>query len=274
MRKITLVAFMLAWIAWPATAQTYRELSEKAAEWIEKDSLHLAEELYREMLKMEPANPNNALWFSNIGIIQHLTGRYEQAVESFTLALNSAPRNVQIILHRAATYMEMGLTDLAYIDYCMVLDLDKKHPEALLIRAFIHVSKGDFSAARLDYGNLLEIKPFDYSGRLGLANLNRKEKKHEEAVRILNEMLVEYPEDEILYITRAGIENEMGQADLALLDIDKAILLKPETPEAYITRGEIYLSQKKKGPAKKDFEKAISLGVPRAELHELLLQCR
>lgn len=274
MRKITLIVFMLACTARFASAQTSRELWEKAAEWVEKDSLHLAEELYREMLRMEPANPSNALWFSNIGIIQHRTGRYEQAVESFTLALNLAPRNVQILLHRAATYMETDLTDQAYIDYCMVLDLDKKNAEALLIRAFIHVSRGDFSAARLDYGSLLEIKPFDYSGRLGLANLNRKEKKYGEAVDILNGMLVEYPEDAILYITRAGIENEMGRADLALPDIDRAILLKPEAPEAYITRGEIYLGQKRKGPAKKDFEKAISLGVPQAELRELLSQCR
>ena len=44
--------------------------------------------------------------------------------------------------------------------------------------------------------------------------------------------------------------------------------------DAYLLRGNIYLAQKKKGLAKADFEKAISLGVPPADLHEQLRQCK
>jgi len=39
-------------------------------------------------------------------------------------------------------------------------------------------------------------------------------------------------------------------------------------------RGEIYLAQKKKDLAKRDFEKAVSLGVPQADLRDLLQQTR
>ena len=39
-------------------------------------------------------------------------------------------------------------------------------------------------------------------------------------------------------------------------------------------RGQIYLSQKKKNLAKQDFEKAMSLGVPQADLRGLLQQCK
>lgn len=274
MRKLVLTATMLAGFLFSAFPQTYREVSEKAMEWIEKDSLLQAEEAFRELLKMEPANPTNAYWFSNIGIIQHRTGRYEQAVESFTYALNIAPHNVEILLHRAATYMEAGTPDRAYVDYCEVLDLDKKNTSALLMRAYIYVSRSAFTAARNDYDSLLAIDPFDYSARLGYINLDRKEKKYGEAIGMLNGMLIEFPEDEILYTTRAGIENERGQADVALLDIDRAIALNPDSPEAYIMRGEIYLGQKKKSRAKQDFEKAIALGAAQSELRELIMQCR
>jgi predicted negative regulator of RcsB-dependent stress response len=41
-----------------------------------------------------------------------------------------------------------------------------------------------------------------------------------------------------------------------------------------LLRGNIYLMQKKKALAKADFEKAISLGVPPADLHEQLQQCK
>ena len=40
--------------------------------------------------------------------------------------------------------------------------------------------------------------------------------------------------------------------------------------DAYLLRGNIYLAQKKKGLAKADFEKAISLGVPPADLQNSL----
>ena len=44
-------------------AQTYQQLSEKAIECIENDSLPQAEELLIKALKMEPKNAKNALLF-------------------------------------------------------------------------------------------------------------------------------------------------------------------------------------------------------------------
>ena len=60
----------------------------------EQDSLSLAEKYIEQALKMEPANPHNALLFSNLGTIQRRQHRYEQALDSYTLALNIAPRAI------------------------------------------------------------------------------------------------------------------------------------------------------------------------------------
>lgn len=46
-----------------AFAQTYQQLSERAIECIEKDSLPKAEELLLQALKLEPKNAKNALLF-------------------------------------------------------------------------------------------------------------------------------------------------------------------------------------------------------------------
>jgi tetratricopeptide repeat protein len=56
--------------------------------------------------------------------------------------------------------------------------------------------------------------------------------------------------------------------------LEEAIRLDTSSADAYLLRGNIYLVQKKKALAKSDFEKAISLGVPPADLHEQLKQCR
>lgn len=62
-----------------AFAQTYQQLSERAIECIEKDSLPQAEELLLQALKLEPKNAKNALlfptwdWFSAVwaSLIKH-----------------------------------------------------------------------------------------------------------------------------------------------------------------------------------------------------------
>ena len=73
---------------------------------------------------------------------------------------------------------------------------------------------------------------------------------------------------------RADVERDMKHEDLALVDLEEAIRLDASSADAYLLRGNIYLVQKKKALAKSDFEKAISLGVPPADLHEQLKQCR
>lgn len=75
-------------------------------------------------------------------------------------------------------------------------------------------------------------------------------------------------------MARADLEMETEHPDLALFDLDAAIRLSPESADFYVLRGNVYLQQKKKAQAKADFEKAISLGTPRRDLHDLLKQCK
>ncbi|NDV59623.1 lipopolysaccharide assembly protein LapB [Bacteroides sp. 519] len=273
-KKLVFTLLAVASLSLSVFAQTYQELSERGIDLMEKDSLLQAEEAFREAMKLRPTDPHNAMLFSNIGIIQQRMGKYEAAEESFTYALNIAPFTIPILLNRATVNMELGKNNKAYIDYCQVLDLEKTNVEALLMRAYIYITRRDFNAARLDYDRLLKEAPLHYSGRLGLVSLNQKEKKYTEALDILNRMLIEFPQDATLYMMKAGIEIDMELLDVALIDLEEAIRINPESPDAYIYRGELYLHQNKKKLAKQDFERAISLGIPKSELSEQLQKCR
>ena len=59
-------------------------------------------------------------------------------------------------------------------------------------------------------------------------------------------MIAATPEDATLYIARADVEREMKHEDLALVDLEEAIRLKPSSADAYLLRGNIYLTQKRK----------------------------
>ena len=203
----------------PVFSQTYQELSDRAIVCTEQDSLAQAENYIRQALKLEPANPHNALLFSNLGTIQRRQRDYDQALESYTYALNIAPRAVPILLNRAALNLEMGRNEQARVDYSLVLDLEKDNREALLMRAYIYVTQRDLKFARADYERLLKLDPQNYNARLGLATLEQKDGNLQKALEILNKMLVEDPQDAALYVARAGIEQDMQHVDLAMIDL-------------------------------------------------------
>ena len=282
MKRFILSVFVWSTMMAPAFSQTYQELSERAVAATEQDSLELSKQYIGQAMRTEPANPHNALLYSNLGTIQRRQHQYEQALESYTMALNIAPRAVPILMNRAALYLELGKGELARIDYSLVLDLEKDNQEALLMRAYIYMNRRDYKFARADYEHLLRLAPQSYNGRLGLATLERKEGKYDAALALLNAMLAGQEETTglsasqraLLYVARAGVEQEMKHADLALLDLEEAVKLDASQPEAYLMRGQIYLSQKKKNLARRDFEKAVSLGIPQADVRELLQQCR
>ncbi len=254
--------------------QSYQQLSEAAFEAIEMDSLQKAEKFLKAAMKLEPANPSNALLFSNLGWVQKQLGQPDEAIESYTCAINMIPTSIPMLLDRAALYTEMGNTTLARYDYSRVLEYDPNSKEALLMRAYLNTVRREYTLARADYVHLLAVDAQHYNGKLGLAMLAQKEGKYREAIEHVNEMMITYPEDATLYIARADIEREMNHPDLALIDLERAIELDPNAVNAYMLRGEIYLASGKKILAKNDFEKAISLGVPSSMLREQLKQCQ
>lgn len=146
MKKVIFLFLLMT--ALSVQAQTeYKSLYEEAVRCAESDSLEQAETLFKKALKLEPANAFNSLLFSNLGTVQRRLGHKEDALESYSMALNFAPLSVPILLNRASLYLEMGQEDRAYIDYCNALDVDRENEEALLYRAYIYLNRRDYKSA-------------------------------------------------------------------------------------------------------------------------------
>ncbi len=251
-------------------AQTYDELITDALDAARVDSLSKSESLFKQALKMDPANMRNALLFTNLGTVQRRMGKTDDAIDSYTLALNITPYSVVTLLNRASLYLEKNLFDKAYLDYCNVIDIDKTNKEALLFRAYIYMQRRDYKGARMDYNALLQEEPGNSTARLGRALLNQKELRYRESLEDFNRLVSDYPRETSYLKARATLEVEMNTPDLALLDLEEAAKLDPKDAEIYVMCGEIYLNQKKKREAYVAFEKAIELGVPRPELQDQL----
>ena len=278
-----LYTFILALLtAASATAQSYTDLYERSVTALEQDSLQLAETLLTQALKAEPANEHNALLFANLGWLQRRQHRYEEALDSYTYALNFAPLSVSILMDRATLLLEMGRDERARVDYSLVLDLDRHNQEALLMRAYIYQRERNYKEAHADYDSLLRVAPRHYQGRLGLATLYQKEQKYEPAMMLLNTLVEEErqadtPDSQrlaVLHLAKAYVEWEQGWAEPALMDLEASMQAHDQLSEAYLLQGQILLSQGKKRPAKNCFLRARELGVSDAELREWMQQCK
>lgn len=273
MKRIVYI-LLLCCSCFQLSAQTYDELITRAMDAVEKDSLYQAEQLFKEALRLEPSNMRNALLFSNLGTIQRRMGKNDDAVESYSLALNLTPYSVTMLLNRASLYLEMDYLDKAYVDYCNVIDLDDKNQEALRFRAYIYMRRRQYQDARNDYQRLLEAIPGEKTARIGMAMANQKLNRHRESLEEFNRLIVDYPKDASLLKARAELEIVMNSLEMALLDLEHAAKLDPNDADIYIMCGEIYLAQGKKREAYAAFEKAIEFGVPRPLLEDRLKESK
>ena len=90
----------------------------------------------------------------------------------------------------------------------------------------------------------------------------------------MNLLIEEYPEDVSILKMRANIYLEQDKKEVALFDLETASRLAPSDADIFVMEGDIYLQMKEKGKARKLYEKAIELGVPRMELQEKLKECK
>lgn len=255
-------------------AQSYNEIVEQAMNCVKKDSLVQAERLFQKALKLEPNNARNALLFSNLGTVQKRLGKTDEAIESYTLALNIIPYSTTMLLNRAALYLEKNLTQKAYLDYCNVIDLLPKNKEARLFRAYIYMQRREYKEARVDYNVVLEQDVKNKTARIGIVMLDEKEGRFQSAMDAMNRLVIDFPKDVAILKMRANMEWEHGQLDAALYDLDEVLKLDGQDVTSYLMKGDIYLEQKKKDDAREAYEKAIDLGISRAELMEKLKQCK
>ena len=245
---------------WAQTESTYKEYVRKALEAMSTDSLTEAEALFREAMKAEPAQRSNAMIYYQIGQMQEYRGKYDKALENYTLGLNIAPHVLPLRMARAGLYLQLGNKEKALADYSEVLYWKADVQEALFMRAYIYTDQRLYKKARADYQALLQINPAHEEGRIGLVLLNEKDNRPREAMEQINAMISAAPDHAVLYAVRAGLEQTRKLYEAAEADFTKAISLDPGNIDYLLNRAALYIETKRSKEARADLDKAMELG--------------
>lgn len=248
------------------SGQTYEEVVESAIKAAQTDSLAQSEALFREALKMNPGDHRNSLVHHNLGHVQEMiywkdtdnTKMLEEALYNYSRAIELQPNSIPMLFSRGNFYNNLGQYGKAAADYTKVIERDPRNTEAFAYRAFAYYQNHDYDKARADYEEVLRYKPSDYASQLGVALILQKTYRVGEAIRRMEFLITEHPDQAELYAVRSSMLVDNEKFDLALADINRAIELAPSAAY-YQQRATIYQKQGKKKLAQRDLRKARTL---------------
>lgn len=270
---LLLIALLTGLAGYAQESVSYETLLDSAMNVSAANRLEEAETLYKEVLKLDPTNQGNSLVWGNLGSVQQRLDKTDDAIQSYTMALNLQPDLVQVREQRAGLYLDKKDYGRAMLDYSAVLDKDPINEIALINRAYLRMEQNMLSEARLDFEGLLSHYPQHRQGELGLAILSQKQLRYKESADRFAMLIERYPNDATLYEARGNMERESKQYELALLDYEEAGRISND-PIYNIMQALVYLDQKKKKTAKIMIDRAQRAGMARSVLQEFYDLCK
>ncbi|HEY2809306.1 MAG TPA: sulfotransferase [Steroidobacteraceae bacterium] len=129
-----------------------------------------AEQAYAQILARWPALPD--CWY-NLGVVQRLQGRAEEALASYREALNhGVSRPEEVHLNRAVILSDaLQRVPEAESELQTALRLNPTYLPAMLNLANLHEDRGERNEARALYGKILTLDPLSFLAFARLANL-------------------------------------------------------------------------------------------------------
>lgn len=198
---------------------------QRGLEAMQEQKLQEALDYFNKDLK---ENPKNGYSFSWIAMLRNDNGDYGRALTAAELAIKYLPKkDAEYLIFaystRAGVYLHLGDTVKALSDYAAAIKVKPDEEDLYENRAQIYYEQGKYDLSDADYRKMIDLKPGDVMGYMGLGR---------------NAM-------------------NQHQVDEAIKQFDYVIKLASEYSSGYSFRAEALLEQKKWAEATDDLVSAI-----------------
>ncbi len=267
---LSLFIFIFSILIFAQPART--ALKAKAEECFKKADYKCAENTYVELLKEENNPSLQSSFYNNLGTSQRRLGKTSLAFTSYDKAMKSNPQDINSYINLSSMHSQKGDKEKALQFVKLGLMLDDQNADLYLTRAKIYEDQKKNDLAEADYKNLISFQPDNIIARSNYAIMKKNAGKYEEALKDYTQMISEKPES-LLYNSRADVYLNMKKYKEALTDVQKAITLDPKFSLSYVTKAKILFETNKKTDACIALNKAISLGIEKVFVFDLMKNC-
>lgn len=261
MRKILFILCLTYSLALKASSPEYIQLADSADHYISLELWDKAEQKIIEALRLEPANFENSLLLSNLGIIRIQKEQYPQAIESFSLGLSIAPSSTVLYNNRAKAFLLSENINEAMDDLDSSLAIDSIQEWPLQTRAFLYLKEYQLPQASGLFKLLKEHFPSNHLAYSGLAEIASREGNTLEAISLYQKSIELNPKDEETLSSYILMLIEADKYSDARTLIRKCISDFPENPMFYLLRGYLHRLNFRMEEAKADKKIAIDKGL-------------
>jgi tetratricopeptide (TPR) repeat protein len=173
-------------------------------------------------------DPSNAKYLNGRGNSLRLMERYDEAAADYTAAISLDPKLSQPLINRGSVYRKQNKLDAALRDFEEALKLEKTNGALYLNRGNLYFDQGKYAEALADYSQAISLKSkseyFYARGRLYI-----KQKRYELGIADNTEAINLDSTNAEAYRNRSVAYSALGKHNLALEDVKKAVLLKPNS---------------------------------------------
>lgn len=251
----------------------YYELVDSAENNIKIQKWDRAELFLKEVLKNYPDDNNNSLIISNLATVQRYQGKYQEAINNYTFAINMTPNAVTLLKNRASLYLDIDSVTDALEDFERILLLDEKDEETRYYHGILSIRVGDMDAAKKDFDYILFYNPSSGLGREGLALWFKKRGDNIEAIKYYSEIIKQHP-SAIRLSNRAECYLSLKRLNDAESDIRKALEMAPEDAYLYVLRAKLDKARFNRADVERDLDLAEKYGISRKLSNQLINDAR
>jgi protein O-GlcNAc transferase len=255
-----------------------------------------AEQLYREILLVEPAyfdglhmlgviayqrgdhatalqridealkiNPGSASAHNNRGVVLAELKRFEEAAASYDKAIALSPNYVDALCNRGNALKDLKRFDEALTSYDGAIALKPDNPELWVKRGIALTPLHRFEQAIASFDRALALRPTFIEALNNRGLVLAKLKRFAEAIANYDSALSLQPNDPAVCNNRGQALLELGRLDEALAGIDRAIALDANNADAFNNRGRVLAETKRFDEALASYSRAIALRADYAE---------
>ena len=162
-------------------------------------------------------------------------------------------------LNQGVRYEAKGEIDNAIASFTKAIESDEKNVAAYVARARIYLAKGDHDRAVADYSKIIEIEPDNATAYRNRGASHRLKARHDQAIADYTKAIELEPSYALAYYFRSFSLAAKGDNAGAIADLTKSLELKPNDAHAYFSRGLRLEARGDNDGAIADYSRAIEI---------------
>jgi tetratricopeptide (TPR) repeat protein len=199
--------------------------------------------------------------YLSYGSVYFQRGYYDQAEESFKLALRGNPSSAEALYGLGSVYLKQQKTSEARDSFERAIKVRASYPDTLPNAwnnlGLLATREGRTAEAIPYFQEALRLSPDHLIALENLGNAYRQQKEWDEARRVLERAVAVGPQDAEANYSLGMVFAQLDDSDRAYEYLQRALKFRPVYPEALNNLGVLYLRTQRRNEAVASFEECI-----------------